>query len=121
MTISYIFQLQDFLIMVLIGISIGFILNFLKIIVIIKNKSYLRFIYEFISTIAISITCIIAINQVNMGEIRLFLLSGYLIGIVIQKTTLGKLFAKLVNFMYNRCISASNRFKTSKLGEIIFK
>ena len=52
---------------------------------------------------------------------RLFLLVGYILGIVLQKITLGKLFAKLVKFMYNRYISVSAKFKTSKLGKIILK
>lgn len=121
MKISYVFQLKDFLSILIIGVIVGFVLNFFKIITIIKYKTYLQIIYEFFSTLISSCVLIVSINYINMGEMRLFLLVGYILGIVLQKITLGKLFAKLVKFMYNRYISVSAKFKTSKLGKIILK
>ena len=121
MKISYIFQMKDFLILFAIGIGLGIIYGFINILYLVKNRPILHIITDFIFTITFGIIFFIAINIINMGEFRLFLLIAYILGFYIERITLGKLFAKGYKNMYNKIINLWKVFIKTKIGKIIFK
>ena len=121
MIISYIFQLKDFCILLLIGFIMGIIYGILYIPYIISNKLIIKNIVDLLYIPIICLTFIISTNYINMGQFRLFLLLAYLIGIVLESLTLGKLFAKGYKSVYNKLVNFHKMFRNSKLGKVIFK
>lgn len=61
------------------------------------------------------------INILNMGELRIYIIFAIIIGILIERRTVGKLFAKFYNWLYNRFVTVNNKFKVTTFGKIIFK
>ena len=121
MKISYILQLKDFSIMFLIGILIGMVYGILNIFSTIKKTIVLQIISDLIFSFAFYTTLLAIINIINMGEFRIFLVVGYLLGYTVERITLGKLFAKLIKKMYNLTIKGFKRFSSSKIGRIVLK
>lgn len=121
MKISYILQLKDFLIMLAIGFIIGIIYGILNIITVIKKNYAVQILSDTIFTIISFATFLISVNIVNWGQIRLFLLVGYLFGYAIERITLGKLFAKGYKKVYTGIVKFGKFFVKSKLGKVIFK
>ena len=107
--------------MLLIGGIIGVFYGLFSIPTLITKKVYLRIIIDLLSTISATTIFIIAINYINMGQIRLFLLLGYCLGIIIERITLGKLFAKGYKFVYTNIVKQLKRFANSKLGKVVLK
>lgn len=121
MKISYVLQLKDFSIMLGIGFILGICYTILNTITLIKQNIIIQFILDIIFSIIAVSAYIILINIINMGEFRLFLLIGYLIGFALERITFGKLFAKCFKRMYNWLLNKITKFAKSKLGRIIFK
>ena len=118
MKISYILQLQDFFIMLGIGILIGIFYGIINIINRIKYIYPIQIISDIIFSLVAVITLLILCNILNMGQIRLFLVIGYITGFIIERITLGKIFAKSYKYVYNKIVKI---FIKSKFGRIIFK
>lgn len=121
MKISYVLQLKDFGIMLLIGIIIGVLYGLINIITTLKRNIILQIISDLFFTIFTSFVFIICINFINLGEFRAFLLIGYLAGIIIERITLGKIFAKGYKLMYTNIVKLLKRFAKTKLGRTILK
>lgn len=121
MKISYILQLKDFSIMLGIGFLIGIIYGVLNTFKVIKSLYILQIIADILFSITVFFTFIWTINQINLGEFRLFLLIGFLLGIALERITLGKLFAKTFKYMYTMLIKFFKKFNNSTIGRIIFK
>ena len=121
MKISYILQLKDFSIMIIFGFLLGIIYGILNIFNSIKPRLFLQILTDIIFSILASILFIILVNKINMGEIRLFLITGYIIGFILERISLGKLFAKLLKNMYTFIIRCIKSFSKSKFGRMIFK
>lgn len=121
MKISYVLQLKDFMIMILIGLIIGAVYGILNIATNIKKNIILQIISDFVFCTITTFTFIVAINYINMGEIRLFLCVGYVIGITLERITIGKLFAKGFKWVYNGLKILGKKFKESRLGRMILK
>ena len=121
MKISYILQLKDFFILLLIGGIIGVFYGIFNILTIIKHNVLLQIIIDLTTTVIATIIFIISINYINMGQFRLFLLLGYVIGIIIERIILGKLFAKGYKFVYTNIVKYLKRFANSKLGKVVLK
>lgn len=121
MKISYALQLKDFTIMLLLGVILGIIYGLLNF----HSKIKLVFALQIISDLIFSLIAFgiftLAINKINYGEIRLFLFSGYILGFIIERRTLGKLFAKGYKRVYTNLVKTYTKFSNSKLGRIIFK
>lgn len=62
-----------------------------------------------------------AINFYFFGKIRLYIVVIFLLGLYLERKTLGKLFAKLYFILYNVGRKSMERFSSTKLGKIIFK
>ena len=121
MKISYVLQLKDFSIMFGIGIVLGLIYGILNIPNFIKEYVIIRIICDIIFVSFFTLSFIYLVELIKLGSIRAYLFIGYLLGFGIERTTLGKLFAKGYKKVYNLIILGSKRFKKSKLGNIIFK
>ncbi|MBE5738578.1 MAG: hypothetical protein E7354_02490 [Clostridiales bacterium] len=121
MNLSYILQLKDFFILLILGFIAGILYGTLAIISTIKQKTWIRIITDTISTLIICFIFIIALTLVNMGEFRLFLLVGFLLGIFFERLTLGKIFAKGYKWVYNMLIILCKNLKKSRLGKVLFK
>ena len=121
MKIHYIFQLKDFLIILLVGLVIGAIYGLLNLPMIIKKHRILQIISDLLFSLIAYFTFLILINIINMGEFRLFLLIGYILGFVIERITIGKLFAKGFKKVYNMLKLLIKKFAVSKFGRAILK
>ncbi len=121
MKISYILQLKDFLIMFGIGILIGILYGIINIPTHIKKNLILQIFNDLLISVITCITFIGAINIINFGEFRAFLLLGYTFGILIERITLGKIFAKGYKIVYNSTVNMLKKFANSKLGKVLLK
>lgn len=121
MKLSYILQLKDLCIVLFFGFIIGIIYGLLNIPTNIKKNLPLQIILDLIFSIIYTIIFLILINIINQGELRLFLFIGYLLGFILERITLGKLFAKGYKNMYNLIVKLIKKLYQSKIGRIIFK
>lgn len=121
MKISYILQLKDFFVLFILGISIGVVYGILNAFSTIKKMYLLQIVVDIVFCIVSVIIFILAVNIINWGEFRIFLLIGYALGFTLERITLGKLFAKAFPKVYNSIYNNLKRFAKSKIGRIIFK
>ena len=121
MNLSYILQMRDFCMLLLSGFVGGAIFSIISSPYFIRNKLIFKIPIDFAFTLLLTITFIGLINRINMGEFRLFLLIAYLLGIILELLTLGKLFAKGYKKVYTCLVNILKIFSQSKLGRIIFK
>lgn len=121
MKISYILQLKDMSIMLAFGFALGIFYGMLNI----HNKIKKIFVLQLFSDIifiALSFgSLILLVNIINQGELRLFLICGYIIGFISERIIIGKLFAKNYKNMYTLIVKCVKSFQNSKFGRIIFK
>ena len=121
MKISYVLQLKDFTIMFAFGVLLGIFFGIINIINYIKPRFFTQIIADVAFSIISILLFVILINKINMGQIRLFLCTGYILGFWIERITLGKLFAKGYKNVYNNIIKVLKAFAKSKIGRTIFK
>lgn len=121
MKISYILQLKDFLVMFGLGILVGIIYGIINIPTKIKKNIFLQIINDLIICITATISFLLAINYINFGQFRTFLVIGYALGIIIERITLGKLFAKGYKIVYTNIVKLLKKFANSKLGKVLLK
>lgn len=121
MNLSYILQMRDFCMLLLSGFVGGAVFSIISSPYFIRNKPIFKIPIDFAFTLLLTITFIGLINRINMGEFRLFLLIAYLLGIILELLTLGKLFAKGYKWVYNRLVILYKNIKESKFSKVIFK
>lgn len=121
MKLSYVLQMRDFTILLIAGFILGIIFSVLSAPSFTRTKLPIKIPMDLIFTLIFAIVFIEVVNQVNMGEFRLFLIIAYLSGIILELRTLGKLFAKGNKWVYNRLINLCKHIKESRLGKVIFK
>lgn len=107
--------------MVLAGVILGAIYGIVSFLARHKTHLIFKILVDCILTIATFCTFIFGILYINLGEFRLFLLIGYALGLILERLTLGKIFAKGYIWVYNKLEILCKRFKSSKFGGIIFK
>lgn len=121
MTVSYILQLKDFFVFFSIGIIIGILYGLLNIAPKYTKNYFLQLLTDAIYPIILTSTFLLVTNYLNNGQFRFFMLFGYILGIIIERITLGKLFAKLYNMLYTKLVESFKKFKKTKLFKIVFK
>lgn len=121
MKISYVLQLKDFSIFLVFGLLLGVFYEIINTTNYIKKYLIIQIIIDTIFSLASIITIMYLLNKFNKGQIRIFLIISYTIGFIIERITLGKLFAKGYKKLYNLVIRWNKALKQSKLGRIIFK
>ena len=103
------------------GVLLGIIYGILNICNFIKQRLITQILADIIFSLLAIITFIVLINKINMGEIRLFLIIGYILGFLIERITLGKLFAKVYKNVYNYIVKWFKKLNNSKIGRFLFK
>ena len=121
MKFSYIFQLKDFSLMLFAGVIIGILYGLLNISTTIKKIWVIQIVVDIIFCILSLATFLALTIFINLGEFRMFLLLGYVLGYYLERLTLGKLFAKGYKKVYNGSINILKKFANSKLGRMILK
>lgn len=121
MKLSYILQLKDFLIVFLIGIIMGIIYGIISIIPNLSKNIIVKIISDLMFSLLTSIIFLFLVLKINLGQFRLFLLIGYIIGITFERLTLGKLFAKGYKCVYNKLIILVKKIAKSKFGKVFLK
>ena len=121
MKISYILQLKDFTIMFGIGLLLGIIYGIINIPTHIKKNLSLQIINDLSFCIITTSVFLIAINIINFGQFRAFLLLGYALGFLIERITIGKLFANGYKIVYTNIVKLLKKFASSKLGKVLLK
>ncbi len=115
-------QLSLFIKFLIIGVIPAILLgviNFLSLFV--KQKKIFFVIFDIIFCLFFTGVFLLTVNFLNYGEIRLYLLIAYILGCVIERKTIGKLFAILHKIIYNAINKISKKFKQSKLFKILCK
>ncbi len=121
MKISYVLQMREFLIMLSCGIVLGIIYGLLKALCRITKNKIVEIITNAILTAIGTIFFIFMVNVINLGEIRAFLIIAYTLGIILERITLGKIFAKGYKSVYNILVRIIGKFKNSNIGKVILK
>ena len=121
MRISYILQLKDFFVMFGFGAILGAFYGIIKIPNKIKRNIFFQIFSDLIFSLTACALLIILVNIINLGEYRAFLIAGYTLGFIVERITLGKLFAKGYLNVYNKLSKNLKKFTNSKLGKVIFK
>ena len=121
MKISYILQLKDFSIMFGVGIILGVFYGVINIPNFIKEHVVIRIICDIIFTSIMTFAFVFIVESINFGSIRGYLLIGYILGFIVERISIGKLFAKGYKKVYNFIIKGSKKLYSSKIGQVIFK
>lgn len=121
MKVSYILQMKDLTIMLFAGIFVGIIYGILNSINAYKKHYILQAIIDILAAIIAIVGFIVLVNIINWGEIRAFHIVAYISGFIVERITLGKLFAKGYKYVYTKLVRIANIFRCSRLGKVIFK
>lgn len=121
MNLSYILQTKELCVIMFFGFILGIIYEIINIPQIMKAKKILKIVCDAIFSLIFTISFILLINIINSGKIRLFLLAGYILGFIIEKTFLRKTFAKIIKSMYTLIVKWLNILYKSKFGRFILK
>ena len=106
----------------LLGILAGCLYGVLKFVTqLFKNNIFIQFITDILFSLSVGFSFLIAINHHFYGEIRIYIVAIFLLGMIIERKTLGKLFAKLYLILYNVGRKSIQKLKTTRFGKIIFK
>ncbi len=115
-------QAKLFFIFLAFGILLGVIwgiLNFIKLLL--KNNIVVSQILEAHFAVVNVFGFFIALINFNFGEFRFYLLVAYVVGFILERKTLGKLFAKVYYWLYNKLKSGAIRLKKTKLVKRVLK
>ena len=111
MIISSTLQFKEFCIFFGVGIAIGIIYDLINLPQKIKRNTPLLIITDTIFSVIAFVCFWYLTSIINLGEFRLYMLLGYILGFAIQKITLGKLFAKGVQTVYNLFINSKKNLR----------
>lgn len=85
------------------------------------SKVVFRFLFDFILPVLACLCLIYFTNTRNFGQIRWFFVFAMLIGLLLERKTIGKLFALLNAKLYNITIKTKTKFLATKLGKRLSK
>ena len=106
----------------LLGVLIGILYDILQFITLCtKNNIVVQIITDTTFTFISGISLFYAINHILLGMFRLYIVIIFILGLYIERKTIGKIFAKLNFILYNVGIKLINKLKTTSFGKIIFK
>ena len=121
MKISYILQMRELCIILFFGFIMGILYEIINLPNSIKKVLIIQIIIDIIACSILTAAFVLIVNVLNQGEMRLFLLIGYLLGFIIERITLRKLFAKFFKYVYTFIVKGLKSLYNSKFGRIIFK
>lgn len=121
MKISYILQLKELCILMFFGFILGIFYSIINLPITIKKNTPTQIFIDILFSFIFLSLFLLLVNLINDGEFRIFLCTAYIIGFLIERIMLGKLFAKIFKNMYTFTIRCLKSFIKSKIGRIIFK
>lgn len=107
--------------LLLLGLAGGAIFGILASLSKLFRHYIFRFIFDILGCVACGILFIYGITVFNSGEIRIFLVVSFLLGMLLERKTVGILFAKLFDSVYNSVAKFMKKEPKTKLGKILFK
>ena len=115
-------EYTNFFWFLLLGGVVGVFYSLLSALVyVFKKNVVVQIIADLIFCAGLGLSFMFLINKLNSGEIRWFLVLAVAIGFIIYIKTLGKLFAKVGSLLYNHLVKLSGKFKTTKVGKVLYK
>ncbi len=103
-------QAYTFIIFILIGMIIGILFDFFRILrKTIKTKDFVTYIEDILFCMLTGIILIYSIFIFNSGEIRIYLFIGLLFGIIIYMLSISKYFVNINVFLLTKIISFTKR------------
>ncbi len=66
-----------------------------------KKIKLLQILINALASFAVAVILFLAVNMFNYGEYRLYLLIAFVLGIVLERLTVGQIVANISFFMYN--------------------
>lgn len=115
-------QGKEFGVFLLVGFVIGAVLGLMLLFKILCKKNIIVVnIMDFMFSILFILVFFVVLNYVHYGQFRFFLMAGYLLGFIVERKTVGILFAKCYGKLYNKFTKVIVVSKTTRLGKIIFK
>ncbi len=102
----------------LVGAVYG-VLGFVKLLT--KNNFIINNIINFLFGIGVGMVVLITTINLNYGMFRWFIIVGFVVGVLFERKTLGKLFAKIFLFLYNRFSRGLTTLKNTKVVKRILK
>lgn len=116
------FEYKVFFLVLLFGLLSGVVYGIFNMIVLsFKKNIIIKNISDGIFMLIFASIFFYCLNAYNFGTFRVYLLITYIIGFIIERKTIGKLFAKLFLLVYNYNIKLIKKFKKSKAGAFLFK
>ena len=115
-------QAKLFFIFLAYGVLLGAvwgILNFIKLLL--KNKVIINQIIEIPFAVLFILGFFVMLILNNYGEFRLYLFCSWCLGIFIERKTVGKLFAKLYFWLYNKISNGLSLLKKTKIAKRVLK
>ena len=98
-------QAYIFMIFVIIGVIIGVLFDFFRILrKSIKTKDFVTYIEDVLFCILTGIILLYSIFTFNSGEIRIYIFIGVLFGVLIYMLSISKYFVKINVFLLNKII-----------------
>lgn len=86
-----------------------------------KNNIISRILTDTVFTFISGISFFYSVNHLLLGMFRLYIVIIFILGMYIERKTIGKLFAKLNFILYNVGVKLITKLKTTSFGKIIFK
>lgn len=98
------------LLLILIGFLSGFVYDISNYIVFLcKNNSVVKIIFDFLATICIFSIFYVSILNLDYGRLRLYHFLIFFIFLILERISLGKLIAKLIDICYNLLTKMFNK------------
>lgn len=95
--------LRVFFICVLVGVILGAIYGLINIVkAVFRNNFITNNIIDFLYSILFCLVSLYTLIQFNFGQVRLYLIVAFIFGFYLERKTLGKVFAKLEHWLYNK-------------------
>jgi len=102
MLFETLFQPKIFFFLMLIGFASGFVYDIcLYIVFLCKNNKIVKIIFDFLGTTIIIATFYFSVLYLDYGDFRAYHFLTFIIFLLLQRYTLGKLIAKLLDKCYN--------------------
>lgn len=116
------FEYKVFLLALLFGVISGAIYGVLNMVVVgFKNNIVLKNVLDGLFMLIFAGLLFYCLNAFNYGAFRMHLLITYIVGFLLERKTIGKLFAKLFLLVYNYIVKTIKKFKQTKPGVFLFK
>lgn len=103
-------QWLSFLFLLLIGFASGFIFDASKYVCFLLNKNKIaEAILDCVSVVFCGIILFVSILFINFGLFRFYLLFAFVIGLFLQRFTIGKMIAKVASVCYTFFVKTINK------------